>query len=263
MVDSLVSSATIQRQTLDQECKIGSHAHSSQASAGRQGGLKISKESKRIKKIPQPLQLQPRPPLIIHTRSPKVIQAVSSDFMWLVQRLTGSAVTRLRCEKSKPSLPNQNDKAEAPPKSMPRSNSYDGSYCNSISETDSNSEAHSRSHWPDLEAEVSFCHTSKPSAKNHSVTEEPSTSIISLDDSALTMDFDSERNGAAPSMSDSWDGYETEAFVSSLPSPSIFSAIFLHELPTLSPTACSYVDFLDSSVAPNFQCIPLEDYKAW
>ncbi|KAJ7562597.1 hypothetical protein O6H91_03G076300 [Diphasiastrum complanatum] len=260
MVDSQVSSATIQLQPVLQKCKTGGYAASRpQASAGRQGGLKINKESKRIKKLPQPLQIQAQQPLIIHTHSPRVIQADSRDFMWLVQRLTGSPATRLRCEQSKPSqLPNLHDKAEAPLKSMPGSS--DASNSGSVSDTYSHSEADS--YCPGLESEVSFCQTSKPSANNHTVTEELSTSTVSLTDSASSMDFDSECNDAAPSMRDSWDEYETEAFVSSLPSPSIFSAIFLHELPALSLTACSYMDFLDSSVAPNCQFSQLEHCQA-
>ncbi|KAJ7562596.1 hypothetical protein O6H91_03G076200 [Diphasiastrum complanatum] len=178
--------------------------------------------------------------------------------MWLVQRLTGSSVTRLRCEQSKPSLPNHHEKAEAPVKSMP--GSFDAANSSSVSDSYSHSEA--ESYRPSLETEAYFWHTSKPSAKNHTVAEALTNSIVSFTDSASSMDFDSECNDAAPSMSDSWDGYETEAFVSSLSSPSIFSAIFLHELPALSPTACTYMDFLGSSVAPNFQFSQLEHCQA-
>ncbi|RWR86872.1 putative VQ motif-containing protein [Cinnamomum micranthum f. kanehirae] len=64
--------------------------------------LKIRKDSHKIKKppmAPQPSQplhqpvAQPRPPVIIYTVSPKVIHTSASEFMTLVQRLTGSSST--------------------------------------------------------------------------------------------------------------------------------------------------------------------------
>lgn len=63
--------------------------------------LKVSKESHRIRKPPLPLpQVQYRPPVIIHTYSPKVIHTQPDDFMSLVQKLTGSSDTRLRLKRS-------------------------------------------------------------------------------------------------------------------------------------------------------------------
>ncbi|XP_022772355.1 nuclear speckle RNA-binding protein B-like [Durio zibethinus] len=62
----------------------------------RPAPLKLRKESYKIKKpplAPQPVQQQPtqiRPPVIIYAVSPKVIHTNPSDFMNLVQRLTGS-----------------------------------------------------------------------------------------------------------------------------------------------------------------------------
>lgn len=61
--------------------------------------LKVRKDSYKIKKPPmapqpsQPPQQPPlhRPPVIIYTVSPKVIHTSASDFMALVQRLTGSS----------------------------------------------------------------------------------------------------------------------------------------------------------------------------
>ncbi|XP_024521329.1 uncharacterized protein LOC9633427 [Selaginella moellendorffii] len=47
-----------------------------------------------------PLPGARRGPVIIHTYSPKVIQTSTQDFMELVQRLTGSSDTRLRCKKT-------------------------------------------------------------------------------------------------------------------------------------------------------------------
>ncbi|XP_024375325.1 uncharacterized protein [Physcomitrium patens] len=65
--------------------------------------LKVSKDSHRIRKPPLPLpQVQYRPPIIIHTYSPKVIHTDPNGFMSLVQKLTGSSDTRLRL-KRKPS----------------------------------------------------------------------------------------------------------------------------------------------------------------
>ncbi|CAH9101733.1 unnamed protein product [Cuscuta europaea] len=58
--------------------------------------LKVHKDSHKIRKpppVPQPQhppQAPPRPPVIIYTLSPKIIHANPSDFMSLVQRLTGS-----------------------------------------------------------------------------------------------------------------------------------------------------------------------------
>ncbi|XP_016463454.1 protein MKS1-like [Nicotiana tabacum] len=59
--------------------------------------LKVRKDSHKIRKPPvvphqqhhQPAQAPPRPPVIIYTVSPKVIHANPSEFMTLVQRLTG------------------------------------------------------------------------------------------------------------------------------------------------------------------------------
>lgn len=66
--------------------------------------LKVSKDSHRIRKPPLPLpQVQYRPPVIIHTYSPKVLHTEPDDFMSLVQKLTGSSDTRLRLKKTKPS----------------------------------------------------------------------------------------------------------------------------------------------------------------
>ncbi|KAL2318344.1 hypothetical protein Fmac_032220 [Flemingia macrophylla] len=58
--------------------------------------LRINKDSHKIKKppvAPAPAQQQapPRLPVIIYTVSPKVIHTTPSDFMSLVQRLTGSS----------------------------------------------------------------------------------------------------------------------------------------------------------------------------
>ncbi|CAH9128429.1 unnamed protein product [Cuscuta epithymum] len=56
--------------------------------------LKVHKDSHKIRKpppVPHPPQAAPpRPPVIIYTLSPKIIHANPSDFMSLVQRLTGS-----------------------------------------------------------------------------------------------------------------------------------------------------------------------------
>ncbi|XP_060198516.1 protein MKS1-like [Lycium barbarum] len=63
----------------------------------RPAPLKVRKDSHKIRKPPvgpsqhhyQPPQAPPRPPVIIYTVSPKVIHANPSEFMTLVQRLTG------------------------------------------------------------------------------------------------------------------------------------------------------------------------------
>lgn len=64
----------------------------------RPAPLRVRKDSHKIRKPPvapppQPPQAQPqhRPPVIIYTVSPKVIHANPSEFMTLVQRLTGSS----------------------------------------------------------------------------------------------------------------------------------------------------------------------------
>ncbi|KAF8377146.1 hypothetical protein HHK36_030519 [Tetracentron sinense] len=59
----------------------------------RPAPLKVQKASHKIKKPPiAPSQsTQYRPPVIIYTVSPKVIHTNASDFMTLVQRLTGSS----------------------------------------------------------------------------------------------------------------------------------------------------------------------------
>lgn len=74
--------------------------------------LKVSKEAHRIRKPPLPLPLvQYRPPIIIHTHSPKVRHTEPDDFMSLVQKLTGSSDTRLRLKKTKPSSKRENGAA--------------------------------------------------------------------------------------------------------------------------------------------------------
>ncbi|KAK4352554.1 hypothetical protein RND71_028072 [Anisodus tanguticus] len=63
----------------------------------RPAPLKVRKDSHKIRKPPvapsqhhhHPPQAPPRPPVIIYTVSPKVIHANPSEFMTLVQRLTG------------------------------------------------------------------------------------------------------------------------------------------------------------------------------
>ncbi|KAG0614151.1 hypothetical protein M758_6G154900 [Ceratodon purpureus] len=63
--------------------------------------LKVSKDSYRIRKPPLPLpQVQYRPPIIIHTYSPKIIHTQPDDFMSIVQKLTGSSNTRLSLKES-------------------------------------------------------------------------------------------------------------------------------------------------------------------
>jgi hypothetical protein len=59
--------------------------------------LKVSKVSHRIRKPSLPLPaIQLKPPVIIHTYSPKIIHTEPESFMSLVQKLTGSSDTRLR-----------------------------------------------------------------------------------------------------------------------------------------------------------------------
>lgn len=63
--------------------------------------LKVAKDSHRIRKPAMPLpQVQYRPPIIIHTYSPKVIHTKPDDFISLVQKLTGSSDTRLRLKRA-------------------------------------------------------------------------------------------------------------------------------------------------------------------
>ena len=70
------------------------------SSGSSSGLLKVGKDSHRIRKPPLPLpQVQYRPPIIIHTYSPKVIHTDPDDFMSLVQKLTGSSDTRLRLKR--------------------------------------------------------------------------------------------------------------------------------------------------------------------
>ncbi|XP_028806843.1 nuclear speckle RNA-binding protein B-like [Neltuma alba] len=63
---------------------------SSELQGPRPTPLKINKDSHKIKKPPLPPQPPPRQPIIIYTVSPKIIHTTPSDFMSLVQRLTGS-----------------------------------------------------------------------------------------------------------------------------------------------------------------------------
>jgi hypothetical protein len=74
----------------------GTQAH--QASLRVLGeALKVSKVSHRIRKPSLPLPaIQLKPPVIIHTYSPKIIHTEPESFMSLVQKLTGSSDTRLR-----------------------------------------------------------------------------------------------------------------------------------------------------------------------
>ncbi|KAK4277510.1 hypothetical protein QN277_015500 [Acacia crassicarpa] len=63
---------------------------SSELQGPRPTPLKINKESQKIKKPPLAPPNPPRQPIIIYTVSPKIIHTTPSDFMSLVQRLTGS-----------------------------------------------------------------------------------------------------------------------------------------------------------------------------
>ncbi|PSS09846.1 hypothetical protein CEY00_Acc01265 [Actinidia chinensis var. chinensis] len=53
--------------------------------------LRVRKESHAIRKPPQAAPPPPPPPVIIYAVSPKVIHTTVSDYMSLVQRLTGSS----------------------------------------------------------------------------------------------------------------------------------------------------------------------------
>lgn len=72
----------------------------------RPAPLKVRKDSHKIRKPPVPPQYhsqpqaQPRPPVIIYTVSPKVIHANPSEFMTLVQRLTGPDRSGSTCSSS-------------------------------------------------------------------------------------------------------------------------------------------------------------------
>ncbi|KAK9270157.1 hypothetical protein L1049_025733 [Liquidambar formosana] len=73
----------------------------------RPAPLKVRKDSYKIKKPPVPPHQQPsqpplqhRPPVIIYTVSPKVIHTKPSEFMTLVQRLTGSSSSSTRSSSS-------------------------------------------------------------------------------------------------------------------------------------------------------------------
>ncbi|ERM93643.1 hypothetical protein AMTRI_Chr03g149490 [Amborella trichopoda] len=78
-----------------------SHQQSRRLVSGRElqgqrpSPLMVNKGSRKIKKAhhvaPLPPSVPYRPPVIIYTRSPKVIHAKAHDFMTLVQRLTGSS----------------------------------------------------------------------------------------------------------------------------------------------------------------------------
>ncbi|KAJ7197308.1 hypothetical protein O6H91_15G055900 [Diphasiastrum complanatum] len=81
-------------------------------SRNRPLALRINKESHKIRKLPPPLPIvQYRRPVIVHTHSPKIIQIDPSNFMSLVQKLTGSTDTRMRCNMhiDPVSLPNSSD----------------------------------------------------------------------------------------------------------------------------------------------------------
>ncbi|KAJ7300104.1 hypothetical protein O6H91_Y073800 [Diphasiastrum complanatum] len=68
----------------------------------RPAPLRISKESQGITKArgPRCSNMQHRLPIVIYTYSPKIIHTDPRSFMSLVQRLTGSTPTRLRCAES-------------------------------------------------------------------------------------------------------------------------------------------------------------------
>ncbi|KAA8537872.1 hypothetical protein F0562_027548 [Nyssa sinensis] len=83
--------------------------------------LKVHKDSHKIRKppvVPQPSQPAPpaqhRPPVIIYTVSPKVIHTHPSEFMTLVQRLTGSSSTSSSSIPSSSTFPNINSGAISP-----------------------------------------------------------------------------------------------------------------------------------------------------
>ncbi|KAJ7522059.1 hypothetical protein O6H91_19G081600 [Diphasiastrum complanatum] len=73
------------------------------SSKNKPSPLRINKKSNRIRKSPCPLQdVQTRQPVIIHSYSPKIIHTHPDKFMWLVQKLTGSSATRIRCNMTDP-----------------------------------------------------------------------------------------------------------------------------------------------------------------
>lgn len=87
--------------------------------------LKVSKDSHRIRKPPLPLpQVQYRPPIIIHTYSPKVIHTQPDDFMSLVQKLTGSSDTRLRLKRKPKSSNTKANNSSSPTTNAGSENSH-------------------------------------------------------------------------------------------------------------------------------------------
>ncbi|KAJ7300103.1 hypothetical protein O6H91_09G094900 [Diphasiastrum complanatum] len=68
----------------------------------RPAPLVINNKSRGITKAGRPLcsTMQHRLPIVIYTYSPKIIHTDARSFMSLVQRLTGSTPTRLRCAES-------------------------------------------------------------------------------------------------------------------------------------------------------------------
>jgi hypothetical protein len=83
-----------------------SRRHPESAHRGSNSALKVSRDSHRIRKPPLPLPpVQYRPPIIIHTYSPKIIHTQPDGFMSLVQKLTGSSDTRLRLKSKSPNSP--------------------------------------------------------------------------------------------------------------------------------------------------------------
>lgn len=82
----------------DNNFQSGQSPRRQQLQGPRPAPLKVRKDSHKIRKPPVPVppqypssqpQAPPRPPVIIYTVSPKVIHANPSEFMTLVQRLTG------------------------------------------------------------------------------------------------------------------------------------------------------------------------------
>ncbi|XP_004290549.1 PREDICTED: protein MKS1 [Fragaria vesca subsp. vesca] len=101
----------------------------------RPAPLKIHKDSHKIKKppvVPQPSQANqphqpPRQPVIIYTVSPKIIHTNPSDFMNLVQRLTGlpPSNSSASCSSSSPRNDHQNTNGGGGESTMEQSRSSD------------------------------------------------------------------------------------------------------------------------------------------
>ncbi|KAJ7568953.1 hypothetical protein O6H91_01G054300 [Diphasiastrum complanatum] len=224
--------------------------------------LKLSRDSKRIKKVPQLMQSHGlhRPPVIIHTYSPKVIHTDACHFMWMVQRLTGSSHTRLRCDQHKPTLgisSKQTEAAQTPFGSQPVSPSEAAESVSDLFRESNPEESQALSALSAPLEGRAFLKAAVESPPARSPKEKVGGKQLPPEcfdaNSRASLELELRYDAIMPSLVHS---LASQFSAQDIPSPTIFSTVFLRDLPALSTTSFAITDSTNSSIMPHLHIQP-------